>query len=179
MAKPCSAWTALLEAILHLAALAVDGLVEKAGRAKCERDIGDDKARVAPAVRELGLPDDTTLGRPALARPILKVGEHPRRLAGPLRLAHGGFHLRRDLHDQPLVAGHPDHKLHAVFLAPAHQIVPAEAAIGTDDDRGSGPMLADVAYDARNLLHRTVSGFIGRRSKLRRQQMPAAENIQR
>jgi hypothetical protein len=98
-------------------------------------DIGDDEARIAPAVRELSLPDDATLDRPALSRPISKVGEHPRRLAGPLRLARGGFHLRRDPRCQPFVAGHPEYVLHAVFLAPAHQIVPAEATIGTDDDR--------------------------------------------
>jgi hypothetical protein len=36
-----------------------------------------------------------------------------------------------------------------------------------------------VANDAGDFLHRTVSGIIGRRSKLRRQQMPAGENIQR
>ena len=80
MAKPCSAWTALLEPVLHLAALAVDGLVEKAGRAEWGMDIGDDEARVGPTVRELGLPDDATLGRPTLARPISKVGEHSRQL---------------------------------------------------------------------------------------------------
>ena len=87
MAKPCSAWTALLEPVLHLAALAVDGLVEKAGRAECGMDIGDDEARVGPTVRELRLPDNATLGRPALAFPISKVGEHSRRPAGPLRFA--------------------------------------------------------------------------------------------
>jgi hypothetical protein len=40
-------------------------------------------------------------------------------------------------------------------------------------------MLADVGYDASNLVYRTVSGIVGLRSKLRRQQMPAAENVQR
>ena len=179
MAKPCSAWTALLEPVLHLAALAVHGLVEEAGRAECGVDIGDDEARVGSAVRELGFPDDATHDRPALARPISKVGEHPRRLAGPLHLALGELRLRRDLGGQPFVAGKPEQKLHAAFLAPAHQVVAAEATVGADHDRGPGPLLADVADDAGDFLHRTVSGIIGRRSKLRRQQMPAAESIQR
>jgi hypothetical protein len=91
----------------------------------------------------------------------------------------GELHLRRDLDCQPFVAGQPEHVLHAVFFAPAHQVVATEATVGADHDGGAGPVQADVTDDAGDLLHRTVSGIIGRRSKLRRQQMPAAENVQR
>ena len=109
-----------------------------------------------------------------------EVGEHPRRLAGPLRLARGGFHLRRDLRavSRSLPA------IPSTYCTPfsshqAHQVVAAEAAVGADHDRGPRPMLADVADDAGDLLRRAVGGIIGRRSKLRRQQMPAAEDVQR
>lgn len=40
-------------------------------------------------------------------------------------------------------------------------------------------MPADVGYDASNLFYRAAGGIVGRRSRLRRQQMPAAEDTER
>jgi len=69
--------------------------------------------------------------------------------------------------------------LHAVLLAPGHEIVTAETTVGTDHDRRVGPALADLADDAGDLLSRTISGIIGRGSELGRKQVPATKDVER
>ena len=141
--------------------------------------VGDDEAWVLSSVRVLGLADDTALGRPAPARAILEVGEHASRLPRALRLALGRFHLRCDPGNEPLVAGEPEHVLHAVALAPGHQVVAAEAAVGADDDGGLRPAFADVADNPGDLVRRTVGGIVRRGSELGREQVPATKDVQR
>ena len=67
----------------------------------------------------------------------------------------------------------------AVGFAPAHQRVAAEAGIGTQQDPHPRPAPAELANDPRNLLDRTGSGIEVRPPQLRRQQMPAAEDVER
>jgi hypothetical protein len=99
-------------------------------------------------------------------------------LSCTLRLAFGGFEFRFYLVREPFVASQPEHVLHAVRLAPVHEIVTAEAAIGTDDDGGCGPMSADVVHNAGNLFGRSIGSVVRRGPGLGCQQMPAAEDIQ-
>src|SRR6185436_19931406 len=74
-------YLALLDAVLHLAARAVDVFIERAGIAVSRRQRGDDEARVSLALRPLRLGDDTALPAPALARRPDQLLEAARRLA--------------------------------------------------------------------------------------------------
>ncbi len=64
-------------------------------------------------------------------------------------------------------------------LAPAHQLVSAEATVGANHDGGPRPVLADVANDAGDLFRCAVGGIARRGSELGGEQMPAAEDVQR
>ena len=73
---------ALLDAVLHLAAGAVDLLVEVRASQLGSAERGDDEARIGLALRPLGLADDAAPAAPALARRPQEVLEAARRLAG-------------------------------------------------------------------------------------------------
>src|SRR5690348_12395257 len=59
---------ALLDAVLHLAAGAVEVFIERAGVRALWRERRDDKTRIGLAARPLGLADDTPDAAPAVAR---------------------------------------------------------------------------------------------------------------
>jgi len=69
--------------------------------------------------------------------------------------------------------------VHAVGLAPGHQIVARKARIGTYDDAHIWPLSADVRNDALDFLHRAFGGVHAGRPQLGRQQMAPAKNIER
>src|ERR1700757_119117 len=96
---------ALLDAVFHLAAGAVELLVEVAGLMflACQR--GDNKPRIGFARGPFRLGDDPPLAAPAVVRLPGEVLEAPRRFAGALALLlrRGEFGL--DLPDQPAVLG--------------------------------------------------------------------------
>src|SRR5216110_2552628 len=85
----------------------------------------------------------------------------------------------RDLRDEPRVPGEPQHEVHVVGLAPAHQLVAAEPAVGANDDPRRGPTLAQLGYDARYLFHATGRRVDVGGPQLRRQKMPIPEHEQR
>ena len=114
------------------------------------------KRGFASPLRPLRLADDPALAAPALARAVAEVRELARRLARSLGLASRLSQLRRDPGDEPPVAGEAEHVAHVVGLAPAHQVVAAEPAVGADHDAGRGPALADLGHDAGDFLDAAV-----------------------
>src|SRR5260221_9994218 len=90
----------LLDPIFHLAARAVDVLVEIFGSALGALERGDDEARIGLALGPLGLGDDPALTTPAAPCLILELPEGARRLAGPSALRLGSCELVLDLGNQ-------------------------------------------------------------------------------
>lgn len=78
---------------------------------------------------------------------------------------------------QPFVAGKD--VVDAIGFAPAHQLVAGKAGIGAQDNADGGPGLADLRGDPRNLLHRARDGIDVGAPQLCRQQVPAAEDVER
>src|SRR5438128_11462704 len=74
---------AFLDPVFHLAAGAVELLVERAGLDLWPGQGGDEEAGIAVALGHLGFGDDAPGAAPAVARPPGEVLEAPRRLAGP------------------------------------------------------------------------------------------------
>src|SRR6185437_10926443 len=72
---------AFLDAVFHIAASAVDVLVEVPRRRLGPLQRGDDEARIGLALGPLGLGDDATPAAPAVDRTPLEVLEAARRLA--------------------------------------------------------------------------------------------------
>lgn len=130
-------------------------------------------------MRPFGLTDHAALLRPTLVRAIREVRELACRLSGPLGTPLGLPHLRRELGDETLVAGEPEHVLHVVGLAPRHQLVATEAGVGANDNRRRWPAFADVGHDAVYFVCRAIGGIDTRCAQLGGEQMPAAEDVER
>ena len=81
--------------------------------------------------------------------------------------------------DQALVAGEAEDVVDAVRLAPRHQLVAGKARIGAQQDLDPRPARADLADDARDLVHGAGRGIDVRAPELGREQVPAAEHVQR
>ena len=145
---------ALLDAVLHVAARAVDVLVEDAApRPRVAIERGDDEARVGLALGPLGLADHAPLAAPALARAPREVLEAARRRLRLGRLPLGACQLALDLGDQPVVAGQPEHVIDAVVLAPAPSAPRGKARVGPQHrSRTFGQRARICADDARDLL---------------------------
>ena len=84
-----------------------------------------------------------------------------------------------DALDEARVAREAEQVVDAVVLAPGHQGLPREAAVAAQDDPHLRPAGADLADDARHLLDRASRGVDVGAPELGRQQMPAAEHIER
>ena len=65
------------------------------------------------------------------------------------------LHLGADDLCQPLVARQAKQVVHAVGLAPAHQLFAAEAGVGAQHDARFGPAPAHLSYDATYFLDRS------------------------
>ena len=108
---------AFFDAVFHVAAGAVNVLVEssRAGLTALER--GDDEARVGFALRPLRLGDDATAAAPAVERAPVGVLEPVRGSCALLGCRLGGCQLGLDLGDQTGVAGEPEQVIDAVCRA--------------------------------------------------------------
>ena len=105
-----------------------------------------------------------------------------RRAGLPVRLALGARRptARSSISlDQPGVAGEAEQEVDAVGLAPGHQRLAGKAAVGAQQDAHPRPAGADLADDARDLLDRAGRGVDVGAAQLGRQQMPAAEDVER
>src|SRR5665213_373237 len=87
---------AFLDQVLHLAARAIDRLVEIFSGNLPLLQRGDNKTRIGLIAGPLRLADDTALAAPTIARAPREIGKAPGRLAGSPGLRLGLFQLRRD-----------------------------------------------------------------------------------
>ena len=138
---------------LHLAARAVDLLVERAGVRPGGLQRGDDEAGIGLALR-IHSALATTRRRGSSCR---ASSSGSRRSGGPAgRCASasllGPGELVVDLLDQPGVARQAEQVVDAVLLAPGHQRLPRKAAVAAQHDPHPRPAGADLADDARHLL---------------------------
>ena len=100
-------------------------------------------------------------------------------LAGRDRFRLGLQKFDGDLGDEAWVARESEHEVDPVLFAPRHQRLAAEAGIGAQENARPRPARPDVRDDARDLLNRSGASVDVRRPELGRQQMPAAEHVQR
>ncbi len=124
-------------------------------------------------------PWDPARAAPAVQRAPSQVGE----AAGgtPLRQARpfGRGQVGGDGADQALVAREAEHIGDAVRLAPSHQGVAGKARIGAQEDLHPRPPGPDLGYDAFDLVDRAGRRIDVRAPELGREQVPAAEHVQR
>src|SRR5208283_3966198 len=98
---------AFLDAVLHVAAGAVDVLVEFSRAGLCALERGDDEARIGLVLCPLRLGDDAAPAAPAVERAPLEVLEAARRLPALVSRRLGRAKLVLDQGDQARVAGQP------------------------------------------------------------------------
>src|ERR671910_3586968 len=135
---------AFLHPVLHVAAGAVDALVERTGVAFAGLERGDDEARVGLAAGPLGLADDASSARPAVEGGPAEVAEAPGGLACPGRVVLGPGEVDGEFLDQARVARQAEDEVDAVALAPGHQRLADEAGIRPEQDADPGPAGADL-----------------------------------
>jgi hypothetical protein len=127
----------------------------------------------------LGLGDDAPLAAPALQRAPGEVGEAAHRAALSQALRRGRDEFVGDGTGQAIVTGEAEDVVDPVRLAPRHELVPGEARVGPEQDLDPGPAGADLADDALDLGHGAGRGVDVRAPELYREQLAAAEHVQR
>ena len=159
---------AFLDPVLHLAAGAVDLLVEEAAVGLGSFERGDDEARIGLALRPLRLADHPAPAGPAVARRVAEVLEAAGGLAGRCRrrrrLGEFGFDLRR----QPGVAGKPEHEVDPVLFAPGHPRLAGEAGVGAQKDVGQRARIWPTIRAISSTAPALASMFAGRSLAARR-----------
>jgi len=168
-----------LDAVFHVAAGAVDLLVEKAAIGLGWLERGDDEARIGLALCPFRLADHAATARPAVERRIAEVLVTAGGLAGRGRLRLGLKEFGGDLRDKPRVARQAEHEVDPVLFAPGHQRLAGEPGVGAQQDARSRPARPYLRDDPRDVLDRPGAAIDVRRPELGRQQMPAAEHIER
>jgi hypothetical protein len=68
--------------------------------------------------------------------------------------------------------------MHTVRLAPSHQLVGREAAIGAQENAPLGPTTANLVFNVRHFIDGTI-GIHARAPQFRCQQMLPAEDVER
>ena len=91
----------------------------------------------------------------------------------------GPGELGGDLGFKPGVAGMAEDVVDPVPLAPGHQRIAGEAAVGAQQNLHAPPAGADLADDALDLLDRTGGSVDVRAPELGREQVPTAEHVER
>lgn len=81
--------------------------------------------------------------------------------------------------DEARVAGEAEQEVHPVGLAPRHQLVAGEAAVGAEQDLHPGPAGSDLRHDPCHLLGGACAGVDVGAPQLRGQQVVATEDVQR
>ena len=84
-----------------------------------------------------------------------------------------------DLPDEPRVARQAEHEVDPVLFAPGHQHLAGEAGIAAQQNARPRPAAPDLGDDARDLLDRAGDAVDVRPPELGRQEMPAAEYVER
>src|SRR4051812_7000000 len=112
---------------VHLAARAVDLLVETLGAALFPRQRGDDETRIGFALRPLGFGHDPAPAAPARSRHPHEGLETARRGAGAQAGCGSKIEVGLNLGGEPFVFGETEEKVYAIGLAPSHEVFPREA----------------------------------------------------
>jgi hypothetical protein len=81
--------------------------------------------------------------------------------------------------DQALVAREAEDVVDVIRLAPRHQLVAGKARIGAQQDADPGPAGTDLADDAGHFILGAGGRIDVRAPEFGRQQVPAAEHVQR
>ena len=161
---------AFLDAVFHLAAGAVELLVEVAGLVHLAPQRSDDKPRIGFAAGPFRLGDDPTLAAPTLERPPSEVfgsaAPASRRVGSARAAARSSV---SDLGVEARVLGQAEQEVDAVILAPRHERVAGEARIGAQQDARLGPAPADLGDDPRRLLDAAGTGVDVGRAQFGRQ----------
>ena len=165
----------LLDAVLHLASLAVHALVQRLGLAF---EVGDDEPGVAALRPVLDAGDDPAAPVPG-AGVVVELGEQPaldsRRLEALLgRLAPQG----RLALEHP-VAGKADDVPDIVPLAPGQHPVPAKGGVPPQHDAHLGPLAAKAFDEQREYRPGVARRIDVRGAKVGAKQLRAAKHIQR
>ena len=131
----------------------------------------------------LGLGRHSPLAVPAallrLLGLVFKLAEHPCWIAGLIPQLGRFMHLSPDDLPQLFVARQPEHKVHAVLLAPAHQLVAAEAGIAAQNDFHPRPRRPNLRHNSSNFLQTPERGIVIGFPQSRAQNVLAAKDIQR
>ena len=127
----------------------------------------------------LGLGDHPTPACPVAPGGPHEVAEHAGRRLGLVGEAGGLGQGAGDPGLQAGVARKAKDVIDLVRLAPAHQRVTGEAAVGAQDDLHLGPALADQAGDARHLFNRAGGGVDVGLPQLGAEQVLPAEDVER
>src|SRR5690625_4523509 len=170
---------ALLDAVFHVAARAIEALIEPASRNLAGLQRGDDEARVGLVAQPLRLGDHAPPARPAVQRRPEEVLVAPDRPAAPPGLLLGPLDLAGDLPGQAGVAGQAKEELDLIGLAPGHQLLAGEAGIAAQQNAGARPARADLVGEARNLLDCTGRRILVGTAELGSQQVAATVDVER
>ena len=100
------------------------------------------------------------------------------RAAAP-RLDPGGEEFRLDPADEPVVAGDADDVVHAVVLAPGHDLLADVGGVGPHQDPEPRPPAAELADDAGELVERARGGVGVAGPEHGAQRVRAAEDVER
>ena len=149
----------LLDGVLGVAPGAVDALVDGPAGDRFGQG-GDDEAGVGLAGEVFGLGDDAARAGPARPGGVFELHKDADRAAVGPRLDPGGEEFRLDFADQPVVAGDADDVVHAVVLAPGHDLLADVGGIGPHQDPDSGSPAPAPVDDAGELVER-ARGRVG------------------
>ena len=169
----------LFDPVLHLAAGAVDPLVEGLGVDRPPFQRGDDKPRVGALGQVLGLPDHPPPTAPAVPGAVAEVLVAAGRFAGLLVFVLGPGHGDGKRLDQPAVAGEAEDAIDPVRLAPRHQRLAGETAVSAKHDPDPRPTRADPRNDPPDFLDGAGRGVDVGAPELRREQVATAEDVKR
>ncbi len=170
---------AFLDAVLHVASGAVEFFVEGPPVDGGRVQRGDEEARVGTTREPLGFADDTALARPTVQGAIAELGEQAGRLAALAPARPGPLQGRVQAGRQARIARQTEDIIDAIVLAPRHQGLAGEARICAQHDLHCRPAGADLPDNTRHLLQRAGAGVTIRPPQLCRQEMVAAENVER
>src|SRR5215204_6356673 len=100
-------------------------------------------------------------------------------IAGPVPLLGCFPHLPSDDASQPLIACQPEHIIHALAFAPAHQLVAAESGVAPQDDSHCRPCPSNLIDDSFDLHQASCRSIAVGLAKPCAQDMFTAEDVQR
>src|SRR5688572_4789768 len=169
----------LFDAVLHIAACAVEHLIKRLRWPSLGCQRSDYIARVLLALDVFDFGNHASLSAPGSSGGGMKeLGEQTRWLFRTLVLGSGLRHLRSNNPPQTFVARHSEYVIHALLLlAPIHQFITAEARVGAQDDPHLGPLAAnllDYALDFTQTACRSINVGL---AQAHAQHVRAAEDI--